>query len=347
MGNKRERIYGWDFIRVVSAFMVIAAHLTAKITEVWGVTGWFGDNANGGYGALAVSAFFILSGASLFLTAPELENVEMIRSFYCKRIKSIFPMFLFLWTVFFVLRAVMSRNLLWGGSPWKILLSLMGMDGYLKYLIPNYYSIGEWFLGALIILYLLYPVLLRLFLRYRRASTALITVLYILLLCFNPFDMYPARNPITCVLLFWTGMLMCAYREKIYPWISRPAVLCVLAALLLVLLIVPLHLGEIFPMNLAGLLLVLVLWRAGDLLCRNEKVRTTVLSLSRSSFAVFLLQMVLIANIFYRVFGPWINQHTVIFNGLILVVSAVIYLCGHVFSLCWEKAWRTFRAGKA
>lgn len=38
-----------------------------------------------------------------------------------------------------------------------MLLSLLGMDGYFQYRGPNYYLIGEWFFGAIVFLYILYP----------------------------------------------------------------------------------------------------------------------------------------------------------------------------------------------
>ena len=336
----KNRIYGWDVIRIVSAFLVTLAHLSETVFNQYGVQSMFLRNANGDYGALAATAFFILSGAALALTTPRIGNGEELKQFYRKRIKAIFPMFLFLWVVLYVAISIRERNLLWGGEPWTMILTLIGMDGYLLYLIPNYYIIGEWFLGALVLLYLLYPALLWLFTRYRLAATAGILILYILLMLYNPFRMHPSANPVSCLTMFWIGMLLCAYREKVYAGISRPAVCGALVLLLFALLLIPLPVGPVPAMHLAGILTFLILWKVGDLIASGEEARRAVTKMSDGTYAVFLLQHILIGVVFYRIFEIAFLRNAVMLNIMCLAASVVIFLCGVIFNGIWIGGWR-------
>ena len=60
----------------------------------------------------------------------------------------------------FFLRKVFQVHKVFYGPPWpRILLSLFGVDGYFSYKIPNYYQVGEWFLGAIVMLHAVYPLL--------------------------------------------------------------------------------------------------------------------------------------------------------------------------------------------
>ena len=42
------------------------------------------------------------------------------------------------------------KSLFYRGNPASIILSLIGMDGYLAFKINDYYILGEWFIGCLL-----------------------------------------------------------------------------------------------------------------------------------------------------------------------------------------------------
>ena len=44
---------------------------------------------------------------------------------------------------------------------WRVIFSVLGLDGYLAPVTVTFYKIGEWFLGVILILYLVFPLLLR------------------------------------------------------------------------------------------------------------------------------------------------------------------------------------------
>ena len=86
------------------------------------------------------------------------------------------------------------------------------MDGYLKSVVEDYYIIGEWFLGALIIIYICFPLLKKIFDgKFRKIFS---TVLIILVVVNNFFHIpfIPEREWIVFdIFAFWSGMLLTEY----------------------------------------------------------------------------------------------------------------------------------------
>lgn len=163
----KKRICSLDLVRVFACICVCVVHFNAT------VSGW---NTAGGFvypnsivpnyylenrlylGDIGVSLFFMLTGASLMLTYRE----GNLKTYYKKRFMSIYPMF---WTAY--VAAHIYDFLAWKGVPSggirEFILSIFCMDGYFSMigLLAGgpFYKLGEWFLGALIPLYIIFPLL--------------------------------------------------------------------------------------------------------------------------------------------------------------------------------------------
>ena len=61
---------------------------------------------------------------------------------------------------FYLNRAFTVHKFFFKGHWAKILYSIIGSDSYLSYKLNTYFIAGEWFLGEIIIIYLLYPLIL-------------------------------------------------------------------------------------------------------------------------------------------------------------------------------------------
>ena len=200
---KKERIESFDFMRSVTAWIIVIYHFACicNTTPQYGNFPLFYTHANGVWGEnTSVNIFFMLSGASLYYNYSSLK-FSSLKTYYWGRFKGLFPMFYMLWFFLFYQKAVTGGTLFYNGSPKTMLLTLCGMDGYLSYRYPqNYYFIGEWFLGALVCLYLLYPVhealqdLNDASARRRNARTALADALF-----YDPAGTQPDRLPV-CIL---------------------------------------------------------------------------------------------------------------------------------------------------
>lgn len=164
-------------------------------------------------GTIGVSLFFILSGAALMWST---HDGFRIREFYRRRCYAIFPVF-YTTYIFFILAYVIlvQKTPFRGIHPLTFLLTLMGMDGFFLYKIPNYYLIGEWFLGCIIIYYIFFPIIRYLFKRNASLFIAGSFVVWILFYMFYSLDMMIDRFPLARIIEFLFGMnFIKTYGEK-------------------------------------------------------------------------------------------------------------------------------------
>jgi len=106
-----------------------------------------------------------------------------------------------------------SGHLTGDSHHWKLLLTIAGLDGFFLYKMQNYYLVGEWYTGYMLLTYLLFPFLL-IGMRFNMAMTAIIvfaifTVLYINYDKF--FDVYINCNPLMRLPDFMFGMIYSKY----------------------------------------------------------------------------------------------------------------------------------------
>lgn len=161
----KKRIVSMDLIRLFACICVTVVHFNAS------VSGWnngvfvYPNSIIPNYylegrvylADIGVSLFFMLSGASLMLTYKK----GNLWSYFKKRFLSIFPM---LWLAYLV--AFSYDFMYWKGMTGQNILywifSFLGLDGYLAVLglIPgDFFKVGEWFTGCILILYLIFPLL--------------------------------------------------------------------------------------------------------------------------------------------------------------------------------------------
>lgn len=160
---KRERIFYLDFIRAIATISILLTHFNAiylfsypnqhdKVVLTGSVCGIY-------IGDFGVSLFFIISGAALmYVYQDKLE----LKTFFYKRFKSIYPMFWIAYIIAFLYFFFINKGIPVGVPKRNMIFSILGFDGYLSSLgihFPNFYILGEWFLGAIVLLYMIFPVL--------------------------------------------------------------------------------------------------------------------------------------------------------------------------------------------
>jgi len=198
--SSNNRVFQFDFIRSISTIMIIVFHFIIQERVIY----FWPTGANFSLGELGVALFFILSGASLM---NAYRNDFNIKKYFKKRFLAIYPMFWIAYSCAFLYDFYMGKGINESISFVKILLSVIGMDGYLMYKIPVFYLLGEWFLGAIIIFYILFPFLLYL-IKKSWLITSIVVMFIYLYLCFNyTFEIFPDRNTLINLPLFLFGML--------------------------------------------------------------------------------------------------------------------------------------------
>lgn len=197
-----KRISGVDELRGLLALGIILFHYFA-MGKYYGT--WMTHNATSDWGSIIVYVFFIVSGICLYKSNRDIT----IRQFYYKRWKALYPAFCIAWVAVYIIRTATTGSFNPdGASLWTIPLTIAGVDGYFLYLGPNFYLIGEWFLGAIIFLYLLYPLTLR---QFKKAPVSTLVLLFLLTVWVSMTDIFtilPARNIICCLTGFVVGMFL-------------------------------------------------------------------------------------------------------------------------------------------
>lgn len=217
----KKRIFYLDFVRALSVVLIVITHYNALFL-LWvpsipkgGVFVTFLSNVY--IGNIGVSLFFIISGAALMYIYGS--SSISLKTFYKKRFMTLFPMFWLAYIVVLFLKLGENNGLWIRLAPWKWLLSVIGVDGLVSTSgISTYYLLGEWFLGFIIIVYLIFPFLKYLFERFPKSTIILVIILYIVTLIF-----YKGKFPISTIvtarlpeILF--GMIFIKYIKKV-NWI--------------------------------------------------------------------------------------------------------------------------------
>lgn len=159
---KKERIFYLDFIRAVATIGIIMTHYNAlfiyntsvPMREKAFITTTVGNVYIGEWG---ISLFLIISGAALMFVYEEKLDVF---SFFKKRLKNLYPMFWIGYLIAFIYLFIRNQGMDWSIGRWRMIYSILGIDMYLSnFGIMNFAIVGEWFLGYILMIYLLFPIL--------------------------------------------------------------------------------------------------------------------------------------------------------------------------------------------
>ncbi|MBQ3786046.1 MAG: acyltransferase [Lachnospiraceae bacterium] len=339
--SKRLRIEAFDFIRVLSMIGIILFHYSFSFVEysVGGDHLVFALFNTGNWGAMFVAMFFMLSGAALWYNYGE--KIDLGR-FYLKRWLSLFPMFYTAWLIVYIAGGIRKGNWLFGGPLYKLLYTVFGMDGF--FLDPGvnstYYLLGEWFLGAIIFLYLLFPLVRFLFMPHEKTGVAIrwvftliLTVIFSMNLYRDWFHISDGKNLISCLMSFWLGMLVIEYYKPLLnpskkketspdgevlkslkagtgsPDVKSGAdkvravitVLCLVAVILLMYIPIPGFMWkETMMANIAGTLWFIVFMDLGERIMHVPYLSFVIKKLSEYSFGMFLVHHLMIYAVMKR-----------------------------------------------
>ena len=214
------------------------------------------------------------------------EKCELI-NFYKKRFLSIYPMFWIAYFIAFLYQFYVNKGIDLTVPKRNILLTILGFDGYFAAVIPTFYILGEWFLGCIILIYIVFP-LLRYLIRTHPVLLAVVAmVLYVIFLLIprrlNPVEVLPLRIP---EILF--GMYYIKYIKKI-KW---PVALGALAVLVVNTIVAP-QFDVTIQTTYIGISAFLVLAFISDYL-DFAGVHRCCSVISKYSYAVFLVHHVII-----------------------------------------------------
>lgn len=231
-------------------------------------------------GDLGSTLFFIVSGAALAYTTPADQPPWR---FYKKRAAALYPLFWLAWVICFSIRFVTKPGYYAAAKTPSLLFTVLGLDTFAVsagWVAQDFACVGEWFLGAILFLYLLFPLLQR-----ALARRPMLTWAAALLVCLPLHRAGWDRQLVTVHLLeFLFGMTFLRLTDK-----GKAAVL----AACLVLTAAGWRRDAKLTCALVGIALFLLLaWASRWLDC--GLLRRAGAAVSRLSYPVFLLHHVII-----------------------------------------------------
>lgn len=332
-----KRIIAFDITRIFAFACILIIHFNASICG-YDRTGTFVyDNSyipsiyhNAYLGDIGSILFFMLSGAGLFYSSGYI-NFSKFLSFYRKRFKSIFLTY---WISLLFIALLFHKQIGSFSDIFATILNLFGLSGYIlaggggsiiDTKLGKFYMNGEWFLGAILLLYICYPFFVKLYQFSKTLAFILALLLNILIYC-NVSNV----NFFVYFLSLYIGILITncikngSYRYILY---------------LLILFILCLSLCEIINVRLVSIKSnTWSLLYASSLFCMivlifnnlhlSEKISSILVFVSKISFPAFLIHhhFASFFGIGYDIININLNKYIIL---LVCYLSAV-YLCSYL-----------------
>ena len=234
-------------------------------------------------GDFGSSLFFIVSGASLALTVPAEQSPVQ---FYKRRAKAVYPLFWLAWFVCFAIRFVTRPGSFGGAKTVTLVLTFLGLDNFAVaagWVGIDFACVGEWFLGSILFLYALFPLLQR-----GLRKNAWLTWALTLLVCIPVHLMgWDARLIAVHIPEFLFGMTFLTLAKKAQY---------ILAPVLLAAAVLTQHLDEKITCALVSAAMFILLALIAPLLDRPWP-RALGARLAKISYAVFLVHHVIIQDL--------------------------------------------------
>ena len=193
------------------------------------------SNSNVHIAMTGVSLFFMISGAGLMLSSMRKCSRK---DFYSRRLtKVLIPFYVAEIFALIASYAIKREWLLYFPfiSKVKIILNFLGMDGYFEQYFKTFsLHVGEWFLGALIMLYIVFP-LLRFFMEKNRYITIIVATVYYGVINFAVhFSTPPWTNVAVKVYDFILGMFLVMEIPKLMEKKRFRLIACIVSAAVIV-----------------------------------------------------------------------------------------------------------------
>lgn len=316
---------GLDLVRLGALLPVLCYHFCIEAARLgFAVPTVFIGRPMADWVEVGLAWFFLLSGAALCL---QWQGRFRWRPYLVGRAAAMYPAFWMGFGALFLYGEVLHGNN--AQIPrWRVVFSVLGLDGYLAPVTQTFYKIGEWFLGVILLLYLLFPLLLWC-MENRRRRLALLAVMVLLQLVWPELCPAPLETGHTVLgrlpafaLGVWFGTLLardraplprCLWGLLALPLLWVPAVprLAVLLVLSGPLFWVVYALGQKLPRPYWGCLRRPAAWSYGVYLVHHVLLTLVLLPAARSLgwplpvwFPVFLVASFALAAVLTALAAP-------------------------------------------
>lgn len=347
-----KRIQELDVLRLLAMLFVVTYHFGVEYAAAGiPVLNLFCTTPNYDFGNVAVTIFLILSGGLLYKKYGDFTGdpskgtfSTSLQSFLKKRALAIYPPF---WILSLYIPLSILRHALTDGNafalahPLTLLLTLIGFDGYVKLFGVNTYAFcGDWFVGAIVFLYLLYPLLAKAYRKAPVVTLSILTVLYALQF-WIPADknFLLSAYPFTLLFKFCLGFALMENLEKLRN--PRTAIVSAIVFIALTFIDIPGRLNTDCLGTIAAIALFAFGFYLSPYLLRSKAVSTSVQKIAPLSYCVFLVQHVAILwtqaayiRLFAKLHLPFTEWNvTALLAVTFLLILLIAYLLNKVTKL--------------
>jgi len=287
---KKERLFYLDFIRAIAILMIVIAHFDSYLID-YSISKYiilFFYNDNWFIGKTGVSLFLIISGAALMYTYDG--NFHLI-DYFKKRFMSIYPMFWIAYIATFLYYFYVNKSYVFTIPKIRFLLTIIGIDGYTSWKISNFYILGEWFLGFIIILYLCFPILIKAINKFPKALLIVTIIAYVITLQTYNSEMKIDLNLFARLTEFLFGMYFIKYIKKVkFPMF----IVSFIASI--ILFFIKIDLQQMYLTTISGIFLFIVFVYIAQNI-KSNRFKNPWETISKYSYAIFLIQHVVIIQV--------------------------------------------------
>lgn len=326
----KERLFYLDFIRAIAVMMIVLTHYNANFIGYNGSAQLskivLTEFPFGVYlGDLGVGLFMLISGSALWYVYGE-KKINYF-SFYKKRLISILPMFYIAYAAAFLVNFWINKGFFTNGISLKYFIStIFGFDTLMNSVgVPSFALVGEWFIGMIIIIYFLFPLLKGIVSRSDMMSI-LLSVLILIIFCLDIFNnnkiWHFLQLTIGFVPIFVIGMLLQKHID-----IFTKKIMFFLSIIILVLntYFKQNVLPEKFQMIYASLAFFVIAVSMSSVFNKNYIIRNIAVIISKYSYPIFLTHHFITNKMVnhFNIQSINIGESYILF----LTILPVIFLC--------------------
>ncbi len=300
--KEKDKLFRFDFIRGLAMLCVIITHFNETLIDLNidspCIHLYMGKRLS--YSQMGVVLFLLMSGTlsvmSLERGLPESGKMEKraVLTYYKKRMLSILPLYYLAYIVAYIIRVAPKCVML----PPSMLWTLVGLDGYVSlFNIPTLYLVGEWFIGMIIICYLVCPLLYQAIRKYPKITFCILVIYYLLVMNFYPFARSKETDVMLRVVDFIVGMYFGIYVKRI-----PRAVAAISLAVTVVFCSISTYFDYMYLVLIRGVALYCILWFLGDWLQTISvkpvvKLKRIFATWAKYSFAVYMIHKLVIDQV--------------------------------------------------
>jgi peptidoglycan/LPS O-acetylase OafA/YrhL len=277
--SPKNRLISIDFVRACSTIGIIIFHYfdDIKISDFY----FLYYTKNFSWGSMFVTVFFSISGTVLYHNYSKMYS---LRAFYFKRWKSIFPAYYLCFFFFYLKNVFYKKKLFYKRNKISLLFTIFGMDGYFGEFTKTYHLVGGWFLGTIIIIYILFPFMLCILKKNFLILPIILIIIFICQINYYEIGRNHNKNLFNCIFRFYFGILSRKFSlDKNY----YVGVISIIIHIILCSFVIPKFKYIIIINNIQGFSLYIILVHIGNYIMKT-KLNAIFKEISKLSFFMFL-----------------------------------------------------------